>query len=203
MKPNFLKAALSTRIPEGFYSAKSRSDPETIYGVNRKAHPRARVWGLVDPYKKKPGFPNNMRTDTKIVKAAMEAYRPYWKAFKLDQLPSHKIAQEIFDGAFNMGIARQTFYIQKTCNALNEEWRTGKPLFKKDLKVDAFKKGGGFGKKTLTALKIVSHRYPRACFNQLNFFQGAWYGEMGNKNPLKRKYVRGLHKRVSVIRRGE
>ncbi len=199
MKPDFTKAAKATRLPEGFYYPGDASDDETIYGVNRYHHATADVWAWVDDYKKKPGFPDNMAGDGDVLDAALRVYRPIWDHFNLDKLNSHEVAEEIFDAAFNMGNHRETKFIQMTCNALNYHRVSGEDerLFE-DLEVD-----GEFGRKTFEGLFEIISRYERACFNQLNFFQGAWYGTMGYKNFKKRRFVKGLHKRVQVIRRGE
>jgi hypothetical protein len=196
-KPDYDLAYKNTRGKEGLYYPGSKADEETICGINRKWHGDALVWKYVDEFRGDPDFPNVLLSVLEFRKAVAQFYRPMWSQFRLDEIHSHMVAEEIFDTAINCGPFYTTIFIQRSCNALNYDNGSHQPLYSPDLVDD-----GVFGPVTSDALVIISRQHPRLLFNQLNLFQGARYGDIGHQHPHKREMVPGwLNKRVEVFKR--
>lgn len=103
---DFMIAYKRTNVFEGFYS----NDPddtggETLYGISRKkGAPFPEFWAIVDEYKKKPGFPNNMKGDQKLISMKTNWYkRNYWDVLRADELRYQPIANMLYDISVNKG----------------------------------------------------------------------------------------------------
>lgn len=91
---------------EGFYSNDPKdSGGETLYGISRKkGAPFPEFWAIVDEYKKKPGFPNNMKQDQRLIDMKISWYKKnYWDVVKLDEVRSQNIANQLYDISVNKG----------------------------------------------------------------------------------------------------
>ena len=91
---------------EGFYS----NDPkdtggETLYGISRKkGAPFPEFWALVDKYKKKPGFPNNMKSEPRFKQMIEGWYKNnYWDTVRLDEVRNQNLANQLYDISVNKG----------------------------------------------------------------------------------------------------
>ena len=103
---DFKTAFERTNRFEGFYS----NDPkdaggETLYGISRlKGAPFPEFWKLVDEYKQKPNFPNNMKTEPRFMQMIECWYkRNYWDSVRLDEVRSQRIANQLYDISVNKG----------------------------------------------------------------------------------------------------
>ena len=120
---NFYEAYNKTMKHEGGYS----NDPvdfggETYKGISRKYHPGWLGWKIVDSYKRRPDFPNNMKEDDDLNGAAKDFYKEmYWDRHLGDSMPSQNIAEEMFDNAVNMGVSRAAKFLQTGLNVLNRK----------------------------------------------------------------------------------
>jgi len=128
---------------EGKYS-NDASDPggETVWGLIRSDDSDWPGWKIVDQYKGKSGYPNNLPFDQ-----LADLAKPYWKKKAwdyalLDQYPDQELAEKVFRIGVNMGKYWGGAFLQRSLNVLN---RRGKDY--PDLKVD-----GQPGAKTLAAV---------------------------------------------------
>lgn len=113
---------------EGFYA----NDPkdtggETLYGISRKKGASfPEFWRLVDEYKKKPNFPNNMKAEPRF-KQMIEGWykRNYWDPQKLDEIRSQPLANQIYDIAVNKGngvaVSFMVRLVNMNTNSINNE----------------------------------------------------------------------------------
>ena len=94
----------------GYVNDKDDRGGETYLGISRVHHPKSEMWEIIDARKRmKPGISN--RELTKILKdipaldrIVMDIYRnDYWNEVKLDEVPSQKISEQIFDMSVNAG----------------------------------------------------------------------------------------------------
>lgn len=91
---------------EGFYSNDPKdSGGETLYGISRlKGAPFPEFWKLVDEYKKKSNFPNNMKSEPKFMRMIEGWYKKnYWDTVRLDEVRSQRIANQLYDISVNKG----------------------------------------------------------------------------------------------------
>lgn len=108
---NFNIALAKVLKREGGYA----NDPndkggETYKGISRKANPDAKMWILIDKYKKECGgvntdFKSKLAKDKSITDEVNIIYKTkYWNPFKLDKVLNQKLAEQIFDDAVNRGV---------------------------------------------------------------------------------------------------
>lgn len=91
---------------EGFYSNDpADSGGETLYGISRKrGAPFPEFWTLVDQYKKKPNFPNNMKSEPKFMHMIEHWYKKnYWDTLRLDEIRNQHLANQLYDISVNKG----------------------------------------------------------------------------------------------------
>lgn len=111
---NFDKEFDKLILVEGGYSC----DPddaggETYLGISRKANPQWRGWVYIDEVKKANKNASNskltsmLKSNDNITKSAKRLYKNmYWDIIDLDDIPSQKIAHQLFDTAVNCGVSR-------------------------------------------------------------------------------------------------
>lgn len=109
---DFSKALAKVLRKEGGYV----NDPddkggETYKGISRRAHPKNRIWEIIDKYKKDYGgvnatFKKKLDKDEELKNAINVIYKQtYWNVFKLDLMLNQQLAEQIFDDAVNRGVA--------------------------------------------------------------------------------------------------
>ncbi len=87
---------------------------ETWKGIARKANPGWQGWVVLDSYKDKPGFPDNLHKVELLESLVKSLYRiKYWDAIEGDRLLLQEIADSIYDSAVNMGPERAIKLAQK------------------------------------------------------------------------------------------
>ena len=92
---------------EGFYSNHPLDGGgETLYGIARKTGaPFPEFWAIVDMYRARPNFPQNMVGDKQLVTMKNAWYKKnYWNVLKGDQIKSQKLAEQIVDMGINSGV---------------------------------------------------------------------------------------------------
>ena len=101
---------------EGFYSNHpADTGGETLWGIARNKNPHWRGWVIVDDYKKKPGFPGNLRNDQNLYRLRGEFYKSeYWDKINGDRIQSQIIAEEKYDTAVNMGVGMAIRFSERT-----------------------------------------------------------------------------------------
>lgn len=108
---DFTKALVKVLKREGGYA----NDPtdkggETYKGISRKANPDAKMWIIIDNYKKECSgvnstFKNKLNNDKNITNEVNIIYKTkYWNPFQLDKVINQKVAEQIFDDAVNRGV---------------------------------------------------------------------------------------------------
>jgi lysozyme family protein len=188
MMADFLLAYKITMKHEGGYA----NDPddsggETWKGIARKKHPNWVGWDMVDEYRTKPGFPNNLYTAPGLQELVWLFYKKeFWDTLRLDEIGSQNIANELFDTSVNMGQVIAATFLQRALNVSNRQQKDYP-----DLVVD-----GKIGPKTISA----TNTHPRIgqLFKLLNTLQGARYISICESNPSQEKYLTGWMERVSL-----
>jgi lysozyme family protein len=173
---------------EGFYDNDPKDNGgETLWGIARNADPNAPVWPLVDLYKKKFGFPLNMKDDPTLKNTAINYYKTkYWDSLLLDNVFNQQIATELFDISVNMGQGTAATMLQRTLNVLN---RNGQDY--PDVTVDA-----KVGSKTIAALN--NHKTPKNILLCINSLQGEKYISICEKNATQERFMNGWIQRVQL-----
>ena len=188
---DFKEAFELTLAHEGGY-AKDPDDRggETYKGIARRYNPGWPGWGRIDKAKKQRGFPQTLNADPALQIEVAAFYRShYWDKFQGDSIPVQAIANELFDTAVNLGVARAIEFFQRALNVLN---RAG--ALYDDLVTD-----GVFGTKSLAALRAYLKKdKPDYLLKILNVLQGMHYIEFMTRSPLQEKFARGWLNRVTI-----
>lgn len=103
---DFTIAYKRTNVFEGFYSDDPKdSGGETLYGIARKKGASfPEFWAIVDSYKTKPNFPQNMENDVRLKQMKTSWYkRNYWDVLRADELRSQSLANKLYDISVNKG----------------------------------------------------------------------------------------------------
>lgn len=161
---------------------------ETYAGISRKFHPSWEGWKLIDEYKTKPGFPENI--DHKIMDPLVSSFykKNFWDSIRLSEFNDQEIANEVYDTGVNMGPEKSIMILQEACNLLNNRQK----LYK-DIDVD-----GAVGKDTLGT--VNNHPDKKLLFNLLNMLQAERYIEICRKIPDQETFMKGwLNKRVIYV----
>lgn len=95
-------------LAEGIYgNDPDDSGGETFLGISRKYNPTWTGWKTIDEIKKSNGTKNLtkiLKQNKSLTDSAKLYYKiRYWDIFRLDEIPSQKIAHEMFDTCVNMG----------------------------------------------------------------------------------------------------
>jgi len=153
MTPEFLKAWAYLQNLEGG-AANMRGDPggDTQYGVTKRDYPELFASG---------------RRPT-LEEAWVIAYSDFWLPLRCEDIQEQRIAQELFECAFNTGGKRAVTFLQKAYNLVTpKHWLT-------------LKEDGALGPKTLAAVnRYCRERYPNALYRGQNWYQGEHYIKTG------------------------
>jgi lysozyme family protein len=163
---------------------------ETYKGVARRLNGDWAGWRRVDRARRERGFPASLERDRELQRLVREFYKQrYWNQFQGDAIPEQAVADELFDTAVNLGVARAVTFLQRALNVLN---RNG--TLYPDLVDD-----GAFGPRSLAALNTYLARDTAALLLKvLNILQGMHYIEFMTRSPVQEKFARGWLKRVKL-----
>ena len=191
---NFHEAYQITKKYEGGY-ANDKDDvgQETYKGVSRRYHPSWAGWKIIDSYKGKPNFLNNIYNDGELEKLVLMFYKDkFWDVNLLDECPSQDIANEMFDTGVNMGPRRAATFLQRALNVLNKNGELYSDIVE----------DGAIGKATLKALGLcLAYRGDLYVHKILNILQGNHYIEFMKKSPVQEKFAYGWLDRVDFIKK--
>ncbi len=173
---------------EGFYSnTPGDKGGETVYGISRVYNATALLWPLVDAYKTKPGFPENMKDDHTIINIIISVYKfHYWDKLNLDKANDQRIANELFDICINCGADTAGKFLQRVLNVFNRQQKDYA-----DLIVD-----GIVGSKTIAILN--DHADADKVLKALNALQGERYISLCEGCPLYENFINGWITRVQL-----
>lgn len=162
-------------------------DPKDSGGATR--------YGITERVARANGYTGNMR-DLPIETARKIAKKQYWDILSLDAIAalSSRVALELFDTGYNMGVSVAGRFMQRALNVLNDNaahWP--------DLTVD-----GVVGPMTVHAFaKLMQQRNDRgerAMLNALNSQQVVRYMEIVEARPKDERFMFGwLDKRVTAV----
>ena len=166
---------------------------ETYRGIARRYHPSWRGWTIVDNYKTKPNFPQNLNSDENLNKMVKEFYKAnYWDVNLLDEFPSQVIAEEVYDTGVNMHPRRAAKFLQIGLNVLNKNAGVYK-----DISVD-----GKVGTETLTALNAyLEYRGEEYLYKVLNILQGHHYITYMLEDQAQERFAYGWLNRVDFLKK--
>ena len=95
-------------VEGGYVNDPDDAGGETYLGISRKNHPYSSMWEIIDRVKKENGTKNInsiLKKNTKLIAEAEKIYKnKYWDVLYLDEVPSQKIAHQLFDDAVNRGV---------------------------------------------------------------------------------------------------
>ncbi len=181
--------AITSGYEGGYANVRGDAGGETYRGVARNSHPSWPGWNIVDSLREKAGFPKNLDRDTELQQLVEDLYKSdYWDKIWGDKQPDQAIANEMFDTAVNMGVARAVTFVQSGLNLLNCNQNDYKDLLE----------DGRFGSITFTALK----KYPakdrkRYLLKAMVILRGMHYITIMRGNPTQEKFAHGWLNRVN------
>ncbi len=191
---NDFKIALQKVLAlEGFYDC-DPDDPggETVRGIARKRHPNCPIWELVDEFKARPGFPENMR-ESGLLAGQVEAFyrREFWQQLKCEQMPNQELAEELFEQGVNQGRFTAARHLQRALNVLNRNQNLWA-----DLEVD-----GVLGPVTVEAVRACDRngRSP-GLLTALNVLQGYRYFDIAEQNRSQEEWFNGWLGRIALVK---
>lgn len=96
---------------------------ETYMGISRKAHPKSKIWQIVDKvtakYKTTKTINKYLKQDETLTKLVKDIYKKdYWNPFNLDKENNQKLANHIFDNAVNMGVSKTKDMLNRVKNEM-------------------------------------------------------------------------------------
>lgn len=105
---NFDIAFQRTIFHEGGYvNDPNDAGGETYMGISRRAHPKSRIWKIIDEDKRTNGIigiNKRLKANNWLTACIKDIYKEeYWDRFELDSVRVQKIANEIFDDCVNRG----------------------------------------------------------------------------------------------------
>ncbi len=171
--PVFDRALSRVLVIEKLYA----NDPndtggETVWGIARKHWPKWEGWALVDAWRKKPNFPENMRSDPKLTAAMRAFYRAeFWISNRCDELPA-LVADKIFEIGVNTGTRPGAELLQVALTSL------GHPV-----RID-----GAIGPATVAAARALE---PAAVKSAIQAAQAGYYLGIVKCVPSKRGFRNG------------
>lgn len=93
----------------GYVNDSDDSGGETYRGISRRYNPNWDGWKYIDEYKRRyrgKSLNRVLNADERIQDMAKELYKDkYWDVFELDDIPSQRIAYQMFDTCVNCGEA--------------------------------------------------------------------------------------------------
>lgn len=107
-------------IEGGYVNDPDDAGGETYLGISRRYNPNSKIWNIIDEIKKQYGIigiNNRLKNNQEIINEVKRIYKNnYWDILELDDIPSQKIAHELFDTAVNCGITTSINLAQQVCN---------------------------------------------------------------------------------------
>ena len=122
-------------VEGGYVDDPDDAGGETYLGISRRYNPNSKMWNIIDDIKKRfgtKGINNRLKNNQEIAnyiierdllktKCQLELSLAslciiYWDRFELDDIPSQKIAHELFDTAVNCGVTTSIRLAQQVCN---------------------------------------------------------------------------------------
>ena len=92
----------------GYVNDKDDAGGETFRGIARNCNKDWEGWKIIDAYKTNnpKDFKQLLMKDMKLLKLVKDCYkRNYWDTLNLDNEPSQRVANDIFDMAVNAGVS--------------------------------------------------------------------------------------------------
>ena len=108
-----------SKVEGGYVNNINDKGGETFMGICRKYYPKNYMWTLIDKIKLEVGnkvklINERAKKNNDIINQVRGIYRQnYWNKLRLDEVPSQKIAQNLFDDAVNRGTAAAIKTAQK------------------------------------------------------------------------------------------
>ena len=185
---DFKQAYNITMAHEGGYANdKADSGGETWKGIARNKNPKWAGWSVVDEYREKSGFPDNLNSAPGLQELVLLFYKKeFWDPLNLDSVNDQPIANEMFDTGVNMGQGIAATFLQRAINIAN---RAGKDYA--DIKVD-----GAIGGKTVEVLNTSADQ--KLILKLLNILQGSRYISICENNPTQERFLRSWMSRVAA-----
>ena len=94
-------------VEGGYVNDKTDAGGETYLGISRKNNPKWIGWEIIDK-EKKNGINNityRLKKNNSLTNSAKLLYKlNYWDIMELDDIPSQKIAHQLFDTCVNCGV---------------------------------------------------------------------------------------------------
>lgn len=96
---------------------------ETYMGISRKAHPKSKIWSIIDKvtikYKTVSTINKYLKQNAELTKLIKDIYkREYWNPFNLDKEKNQRLANQIFDNAVNMGVTKTKNMLARVKNEM-------------------------------------------------------------------------------------
>lgn len=143
-------------------------------------------WGITIYTAKKYGYTGDMKKLSKD--KAEKIYKlGYWDTCRLDDFPSQKLAEFVFDCNVNHGGTIGAVFMQRSLNALNTDPK-GKVLWPV-LEVD-----GKVGNLTLSTLEIAlksRKNMEELIFKTMNCIRGVFFIEISERREKSKKFMYG------------
>ena len=107
-------------VEGGYVNDPDDTGGETYLGISRRYNPNSKIWNIIDNVKKQygiKGINNRLKNNQEVINEAKRIYKTnYWDILELDDIPSQKIAHELFDTAVNCGVITSINLAQQVCN---------------------------------------------------------------------------------------
>lgn len=107
-------------VEGGYVNDPDDAGGETYLGISRRYNPNSKIWNIIDNVKKQygiKGINNRLKNNQEVINEAKRIYKTnYWDILELDDIPSQKIAHELFDTAVNCGVINSINLAQQVCN---------------------------------------------------------------------------------------
>lgn len=107
-------------VEGGYVNDPDDAGGETYLGISRRYNPNSKMWNIIDDIKKRFGtkdINNRLKNNQEITNEVKRIYKiNYWDRLELDDIPSQKIAHELFDTAVNCGVITSIRLAQQVCN---------------------------------------------------------------------------------------
>ena len=108
----------------GYVNDKDDAGGETYMGISRIVYPDLDMWKIIDRVKKycvdTPDINKELKSNDELTEYIKKFYETnYWRPFNLYNQQNQRLANQIFDTAVNMGIAKTKKLIQRVKNEMS------------------------------------------------------------------------------------
>jgi lysozyme family protein len=87
-------------VEGGYVNDPDDAGGETYLGISRRYNPDSKMWNIIDDIKKQfgtKGINSRLKNNQEITNEVKQIYKiNYWDKLELDDIPSQKIAHELF-----------------------------------------------------------------------------------------------------------